>query len=114
MKSVKKPWGEFIEFTDNEPSTVKILIVMPKQELSLQYHKKRDEMWYFLTDGYCQIKNKKYFVRKGNIVNVKKGIFHRLYSKSKKVEVLEISFGKFDENDIVRVEDKYNRIKPDK
>jgi hypothetical protein len=35
---------------------------------------------------------------------------HKLYAKQKKVKIIEISFGHFDENDEVRVEDKYGRI----
>ena len=29
--TVKKPWGSFIQFTHNEKSTVKILVVKPKE-----------------------------------------------------------------------------------
>jgi len=107
----KRPWGEFKRFTLNEISTVKILEVKPFQVLSLQKHKKRDEMWYFLTSGYVQIGNKKRKVKANEIIKIKKGTLHRLYAKFRKVKVLEISFGKFDENDIIRVDDIYKRIK---
>ncbi|MFA5856982.1 MAG: phosphomannose isomerase type II C-terminal cupin domain [Candidatus Pacearchaeota archaeon] len=110
MKLVKKPWGDFKQFTLNEISTVKILTVKPKQKLSLQYHFKREEMWYFLTDGYAEIGNKNKKYKKGDIVKIKKKMKHRLFSKDKTVEVLEVSYGEFDENDIVRLEDNYGRI----
>ena len=45
---------------------------------------------------------KKYFIPKNTL--------HRL-SAVKKARILEISFGKFDEKDIERIEDKYNRVK---
>jgi mannose-6-phosphate isomerase-like protein (cupin superfamily) len=109
MKVVKKPWGNFKQFTLNEISTVKILTVKPKQMLSLQKHKKRNEVWYFLTEGWVQINDKKKKMKKGETVKIRNGMEHRLFSKRKTVEVLEISFGKFDEKDIVRLEDKYNR-----
>jgi mannose-6-phosphate isomerase-like protein (cupin superfamily) len=109
MKEVKKPWGNFKQFTHNELSTVKILTVKPKQRLSLQYHHKREEMWYFLSDGYAQIGKKEKKFKKGEIVKIKKEMLHRLFSKDKEVIVLEVSFGNFDENDIVRVEDIYGR-----
>ncbi len=109
MKLINKPWGNFKQFTLNELSTVKILEVNPNQILSLQKHKKRDEMWYFLTDGYVQIGNKKKNVKEGHVINIKKGVSHRLFAKNKKVLVLEISYGFFDENDIIRLEDRYGR-----
>ena len=66
MKIVKRPWGYFNQFVKNKKCTVKILEIMPKQELSLQYHKKRKEMWYFLTDGYVQLGLEKRKVKKGD------------------------------------------------
>lgn len=110
MNRVKRPWGEFLRFTLNERSTVKILNVKPNQVLSLQYHKKRFEMWYFLTEGYVQIGDKKRKVKQGEIVKVKKGQVHRIFSKGKKVQVLEIAKGIFNEKDIVRLKDKYGRV----
>lgn len=109
MKIVKKPWGNFKQFTLNKKSTVKILEINPNQILSLQKHKKRNEMWYFLTDGYAQLGNTRKKIKKGRVINIKKGVSHRLYAKNKRVLVLEVSFGNFDENDIIRLEDKYGR-----
>ena len=110
MKRVIKPWGEFLRFTLNERSTVKIINVKPHQVLSLQYHHNRKEMWYFLTEGYVQIGEKKRKVKEGEIVNVEKGQIHRIFSKGKRVRVLEIAEGKFNEKDIVRLKDKYGRV----
>jgi len=109
MKIVKKPWGDFKQFTLNEKSTVKILDVLPNEVLSLQKHKNRKEMWYFLTAGFVQIGKSKKSVSEGSTVVIPKNTLHRLYAKNKAVHVLEISLGNFDENDIVRVEDKYGR-----
>jgi mannose-6-phosphate isomerase-like protein (cupin superfamily) len=44
----QRPWGSFRRFTENEISTVKIITVNADQELSLQYHKNRDEFWKVL------------------------------------------------------------------
>ena len=109
MKIVKKPWGHEEVFTFNEVSTVKILSVKPSSILSLQKHKKRKEMWYFLTDGWVQLGNKRKKIKKGEIVSIGKGQIHQLFSKDKPVQVMEISFGKFDWNDIIRLEDSYGR-----
>jgi mannose-6-phosphate isomerase len=109
MKEVKRPWGLFRQFSLNEKSTVKILIVKPNQILSLQKHKKRKEMWYFLTDGYVQIGTKTKRMKKGEFIVVKQMQAHRIFAKKSKVEVLEISYGTFDEKDEIRLEDKYGR-----
>ena len=41
----ERPWGNFRKFTDNTPSTVKIITIKPNEELSLQSHEKRSEFW---------------------------------------------------------------------
>jgi mannose-6-phosphate isomerase-like protein (cupin superfamily) len=109
MKEVKRPWGLFKQFILNKKCTVKILELNPNQELSLQKHEKRKEQWYFLEDGIVQIKNKKINVKKGETITIPKKTPHRIISKNKKLSVLEISFGEFDEKDEVRIEDKYGR-----
>jgi mannose-6-phosphate isomerase-like protein (cupin superfamily) len=111
MKIVKRPWGDFTQFVKNKKCTVKILEVKPKQELSLQYHRNRKEMWYFLTDGYVQLGLDKKRVKKGELVIIKKRMAHRVFSKDKKITFLEVSLGKFSEGDEIRIEDKYGRAK---
>ena len=47
--TVKKPWGQFDQFTHNEISTVKILSVDKGGELSLQNHEHRTEFWRIIS-----------------------------------------------------------------
>ncbi|MBT4805598.1 phosphomannose isomerase type II C-terminal cupin domain [Candidatus Woesearchaeota archaeon] len=110
---IKKPWGEFIQFTHDEKSTVKILVVKPNEILSLQSHNTRAEFWYVIegTPHFVTGKSTKKY-KAGDSVKVAKKTKHRIINKSKKlVRVLEISTGIFDENDIIRYEDKYQRVK---
>jgi len=109
VKIVKRPWGNFKQFVLNNKCTVKILEVNPGEELSLQKHRKRKEMWYFLTNGVVLIGNKKKNIRKTQIINIGKNVAHRLIAENKKVQVLEVSFGEFNENDEIKLEDKYKR-----
>lgn len=109
MKEVEKPWGTFKQFIFNKKCTVKILVVHPHQALSLQKHKERKEIWFFLTPGYVQVSKKKTKVKKGELIRINKNVAHRLFAKKEKVEVLEISEGHFDERDVIRLEDKYGR-----
>ncbi len=105
----KKPWGEFERFTLNEISTVKILRVNVNQELSLQYHHNRDEFWQVIS-GTCNIKISDNITKAkaGDRFFIPKLTLHQIISITD-CQILEISFGEFDEKDIVRVKDKYNR-----
>jgi len=109
MKEVKRPWGLFKQFILNKKCTVKVLELAPRQELSLQVHKKRDELWYFFDNAIVQLGKKRISVREGDLIKVKKKTPHRIISSKKKARVLEISLGTFDEKDEVRLEDKYGR-----
>ena len=107
-----RPWGKFLRFTNNEKSTVKIIEVHPGGKLSLQSHRYRSEHWYILQGNPILVigkSSKKY--KPGSSAFIKKGVKHRISNPGKgKVRILEISTGRFDEKDIVRYEDKYNRL----
>lgn len=108
----KRPWGKFEQFTHNEKSTVKIITVNPKQRLSLQYHKKRKEFWRFLDNpAKVTIGKKTIRVKKGQEVVIPKKTLHTVEAFNKPVRFLEIAFGNFDEDDIVRIKDIYGRVK---
>ena len=107
-----RPWGNFVQYTDNEICTVKILTVDPDQILSLQSHKKRDELWVALDEGLkVELDDKTILPKPGDRIVIMRGSKHRLGSIGKRARVLEISFGYFDENDIERFDDVYGRIK---
>ena len=107
----KRPWGEFKEFIKNKKATVKILTIKPHEELSLQLHHNREEFWKILSGRpTIQIGKKKFKAKKGDEFFIEKETQHKIFSNDKITEILEISFGEFDENDEIRIEDKYNRI----
>jgi len=109
MKEVKRPWGNFRQFALNKKCTVKLLTIKPNEELSLQSHKNRTEDWYFLDKAIVQLGNKRFNVREGNIIHVKKNEKHRIIAQNKEVKLIEIAFGQFSEKDEKRFEDKYRR-----
>jgi mannose-6-phosphate isomerase len=108
---VKKPWGEFEQYTLNQQSTVKILTTAPGGTLSSQYHFKRDELWIVLDDGaQVVLDNEVLHPGPQEKIFIPRRTIHRLSAAGDKpVRVLEISFGDFDEGDIVRLEDVYGR-----
>ena len=110
----EKPWGFFDQYALNTTCTVKILTCKPGERLSLQKHAHRDELWVALDDGIViDLDGKTLHPLKGQEVWLPKGSVHRLRceaSTEQSVRVLEISLGKFDENDIERLEDNYGRV----
>jgi mannose-6-phosphate isomerase-like protein (cupin superfamily) len=109
---VSKPWGKFEQFTLNEQSTVKILTVNPESRLSYQAHKNREEFWLCIEgEVIALIEDVVYKLKKDQQIYIPKGAKHRLIGTKKIGKVLEISFGFFDEEDIIRYEDDYGRIK---
>jgi mannose-1-phosphate guanylyltransferase/mannose-6-phosphate isomerase len=109
---VEKPWGYFEQYTHNLPSTVKIITVVPGGTLSRQYHKKRDELWVVLDPGACvELDGEVLHPEPEEKLFIPRGKIHRLSSSAGEgpVRILEISFGEFDEEDIVRLEDAYGR-----
>jgi mannose-6-phosphate isomerase len=107
---MEKPWGRFEQHTHNLPSTV-IITVAPGGILSRQYHHKRDELWVVLDAGACvELDGKVLHPDPEEKLFIARQRVHRLSSTgSSPVRVLEISFGEFDEDDIVRLEDVYGR-----
>jgi len=109
----QRPWGEFEQFTCGEPSTVKILTVNPQEALSLQYHNRRKEFWKVIQgQASITVGDTVFKAHEGDEFFIAQGQKHRIETEHSLVKVLEISFGDFDENDIVRLEDKYKRNKP--
>ncbi len=108
---VQKPWGNFEQFCLNTRTTVKILTVKPHAILSLQRHSKRHEFWFVLEGpAGVQIGKKTKQLNAGQSAKIPRGAIHRLSAKNRTAKILEISFGEFDESDIVRLEDAYGRI----
>lgn len=105
-----RPWGDFIQFTNNTPSTVKIITIKPGEITSLQRHQKRDEVWHIISgQGTVWIGEHKQSVSDQKDFFVPKNVLHRLEGGQEPLVVLEISLGIFEENDVERLEDKYGR-----
>jgi mannose-6-phosphate isomerase-like protein (cupin superfamily) len=112
MKKYKeeRPWGNFERFCHNEKVTVKIIQVNPNEELSLQYHHNRDEFWKVIEGvGDIVIGDETLVGSKGDEFFIPRETKHQIITSNSTISIMEISFGDFDENDIVRLSDKYNR-----
>jgi mannose-6-phosphate isomerase-like protein (cupin superfamily) len=106
-----RPWGGFRRYTHNQISTVKIITVNPGEILSLQYHHHRDELWVALDRGLkVTLGERNWEPEPYEEIFIPRGTNHRMAGVGEKSgRWLEISFGEFNEEDIVRLEDRYNR-----
>ena len=107
-----RPWGKFTQYTENEKTTVKIIEVESGHQLSKQRHENRDELWVALDYGLvAYINDVEIPMKIGEKVFIPRTTSHTIknYSVIDSARFLEIAFGHFDEDDIVRLEDKYGR-----
>jgi mannose-6-phosphate isomerase len=111
--SEDRPWGRFEKFHENKMSTVKLIYITPNHRLSLQYHTHRNEFWRIISGtAEVEIDGQIFNVKEGDDISIGSKSQHRIKALSNGCTVLEISYGHFDESDIVRIEDDFNRIDP--
>lgn len=110
-----RPWGFYKSTLLAEHVQSKIITVFPKGELSLQKHKKREEHWIIIKgEGKIILEDSILKVEQGRYVYIPKGCKHKLINSSLKENLIlaEVQLGTyFGEDDIIRYEDKYGRIK---
>jgi mannose-6-phosphate isomerase len=106
----RRPWGSFRQYTSNDRTTVKLITVDAGQQLSLQRHAARDELWVVLDDGLeVQIGDEVTRAAAGDEFFIPRGTLHRVGAGATRGRFVEVCFGVFDEADIERVEDSYGR-----
>lgn len=108
---IERPWGSFKQYANNRDCTVSLMLVHPGQRLSLQSHKGRAELWIVLDDGaIIQTGETIKEYKAGDEVWIPVEERHRLSCQSKHpIRVLEIAFGNWQQDDITRYSDDYNR-----
>ena len=108
----KRPWGTYEVLLDKDNCKVKEIVVNPGQRLSYQYHHKRREQWT-VVEGTLTIvlDDEKVFREPGESIHIPLGACHRAWNETDKhVKFIEVQTGTyFGEDDIVRLEDDYER-----
>jgi mannose-6-phosphate isomerase-like protein (cupin superfamily) len=106
-----RPWGKFERYIENEKCTVKILYLKSNSQTSLQYHDKRDEWWKVIKGSIkIHVNDIEYRLAENDSFFIKRGSKHQIINLEYPAIILEISTGDFDEDDIVRLKDIYNRV----
>ena len=110
IKKDERPWGNFKVFLENEKATVKILFLKKGEELSYQSHKHRDESWHVISGkGIVLLDGRELPVEEESSVEIKREQKHTAKAEEDML-ILEVSRGEFDEDDITRYKDKYDRL----
>ena len=108
-----RPWGTWEVINVGNKHIVKKITVNPHSALSLQMHHHRGEHW-IITSGNptVTIGEEKQELSPGKVVSIPKETKHRMENMTDEpVEFIEIQMGDIlDERDIVRYDDRYNRV----
>lgn len=108
----ERPWGSFEILAESDLFKIKKIIVNPTHRLSYQYHHYRDENWVIVSGVASVIVNEQnHTLMAGDHVFIKRLENHRVINNGTEPLIfIEVQTGdSFDENDIVRIGDAYNR-----
>lgn len=108
---VERPWGKFSQYARNQDCTVSLMTVQPSLQLSLQSHAGRAELWIVLDDGASvQVGDEVRLCRPGEEIWIAVGEKHRLSCVGERpCRVLEVAFGNWQQSDITRYADDFQR-----
>ena len=112
IESEERPWGRFFVLHDELTYKLKRIEVDPAGRLSYQYHYKRSEAWTIVEGtGTITLDGVEKYYNPGETILIPQGVKHRIENKgTQKVVFIEVQTGTyFGEDDIVRIEDDYNR-----
>ena len=109
---VFRPWGSYESLIISERFQVKLIVVNPGQQLSLQKHFHRAEHW-IVVSGVAEVtrEDEVFDLSEDQSTYIPQGARHRLANRTDTpVELIEVQSGSYlGEDDIVRFEDDYGR-----
>ena len=113
-RRIYRPWGYYQDIDLAPRYRVKRIVVKPGSELSLQKHFHRSEHWVVVKGtAEVTVNGTTRGVHENESVYIPIGSVHRLANPGKiPLELIEVQVGSYvGEDDIVRIEDSYGRIK---
>lgn len=108
----ERPWGSYFVLEDEAHYKLKRIIVNPGGKLSYQFHHHRQEFWTIVEGNALVVLDDKEIQRSyGESIFIPKGAKHRIMNLTDKPLIfIEVQTGTyFGEDDIVRLEDVYDR-----
>lgn len=108
-----RPWGSYTVLEESDRFKIKKIIVKPGKRLSLQKHYHRNEHWIVVSGtALVRVGDEEIIIRTNESTYIPMGVFHRLENPGKMpLVMIEVQVGEYTgEDDIVRVEDDFQRI----
>ena len=108
---VHRPWGTYETILDDDYYKVKRIIILPQQQISLQYHNDREEHWTIVSgSGTVRVGDDTFKASIGSRFFINKRQIHRATAdRDSHLVFVEVQLGDCKEDDIVRLEDQYGR-----
>jgi mannose-1-phosphate guanylyltransferase/mannose-1-phosphate guanylyltransferase/mannose-6-phosphate isomerase len=109
---VYRPWGWYESIDSGERFLVKRIMVNPGAKLSLQMHHHRAEHWVVVSGtALISSANESKLLNENQSTYIPVGEIHRLENPGKMpLHLIEVQSGSYlSEDDIVRLDDNYNR-----
>lgn len=107
-----RPWGAYTVLEDKPGYKIKRIVVKPGLRFSLQKHLHRNEHWIIISGtATVTVGENTQILRANESTYIKMGELHRLANEGKiPVVLIEVQVGAYTgEDDIVRIEDDFNR-----
>ena len=113
-RTVYRPWGSYTILEMHDRFQIKRITVKPGARLSLQMHHHRHEHWVVVS-GTARIQNgeQSFLLKEDEATYIPSGTMHRLENPGViPLELIEVQIGSYlGEDDIVRYDDEYGRLK---
>jgi mannose-1-phosphate guanylyltransferase/mannose-6-phosphate isomerase len=113
---VTRPWGSYQVIDSGKNFQAKRIIVKPGHKISLQKHQHRSEHWVVVKGVAVVTKGEEEFsLHQNESTYIPVGMIHRLVNlESTDLEIIEVQSGDYlGEDDIIRLDDIYNRSTED-
>ena len=113
-REVYRPWGKYDSVDHGERFQVKRITVNPGAKLSVQMHHHRAEHWIVVSGtAKVTLDDETILLSENQSTYIPIGVVHALENPGKlPLEMIEVQSGSYlGEDDIVRFEDKYGRVK---
>ncbi|GAB64070.1 mannose-1-phosphate guanylyltransferase/mannose-6-phosphate isomerase [Candidatus Jettenia caeni] len=111
-----RPWGSYTVLEEGLRYKIKRIVVNPNEKLSMQMHHHRSEHWVVIKGAAKVIVGgEETFMHENESIYIPKSMPHRLENPGKiQLEIIEVQNGEYvEEDDIVRMDDVYDRTKTD-
>ena len=107
-----RPWGHYENLLEWDDHKIKELIINPGERLSLQKHQRRAEHWTVVAgEALVTVGENEILLKPSQSIDIPKGTVHRIMNPGDiPLVIVEVQMGDyFGEDDIIRLEDDYDR-----